>query len=490
MFTDLRYRLRSLMRRDMVEQDLDGELRFHLERLVNRYVENGLPRDEAMRRARLEMGGFDQVKEEHRDARGVRVLEDLGTDVRYVLRQIRRSPGFAALAVLCLGLGIGANTSIFSALNSVLFRPLPGADWERLVMLSRGTSANFSYPDFQDLRTRATAFLSGVTASLPMESDLEIDGLSEFVAAEVVTGNYGAVLGVAPALGRWFTGETEAVAVISHAVWQNRFGGRTDVLGRRIGSEAQSYTIVGVTPRSFTGIFAPYRTDIWVPARTRPRLAAMLDNRSRRLVMVFGRLRLNATPRQASAELNAIDAQLAAEYGVATETLPPIVAEPVRGIPNPGGRRLVSVSASLLMIVVGVVLLIACVNVGNLLLVRGSLRRRELAVRRALGATKSRLIRQLLTESFVLAIAGGVSGLFLAAWTTRILERAIPSVQSTFPIELNLSLDGRVVGFATILALATTLICGLVPAWRGSQTSGVAGFKGEIGGSISRRSPL
>src|SRR5207249_4578673 len=195
-------------------------------------------------------------------------------------------------------------------------------------------------------------------------------------------------------------------------------------------------------------------------------------------------------PGQASAELNGIEAQLVAEHGPSAEPLPPIVAEANRGIPNPGGRRLVSLSASLLMIVVGLVLLIACVNVGNLLLVRGSLRQRELAIRQALGATKSRLIRQLLTESLVLAIGGGASGLVLAGWTTRILERVMPSVRSTFPIELDLSLDGRVIAFATILSLATTLVCGLVPAWRGSQSSGVAAFKGEIGGSIRRRRPF
>src|SRR3989449_6667042 len=488
MFTDLTHRLRSLIRRRNVEKDLDDELRFHFERLVDRHVANGLAHDEAMRRARLEMGGFDQVKE-HRDARGLRLLDDLGNDLRYAVRQVERSPGFAVLAVLCLGLGIGANTSIFSALNSVLLRPLPVADPGRLVMLRLGTSAYFSYPDFQDLQARGR-LLSGLTASFPMESDLEVDGVSEFVAAEVVSANYGSVVGVAPALGRWFTSETEPMAVISYAVWQNRFGGSADVLGRRIGSEAQTYTIVGVAPRAFTGIFAPYRTDIWVPMRTRPRLAAMLDNRSRRLVIVFGRLRSDTTPGHASAELNGIETQLGPQHAPAKEPLPPIVAEPIPGIPNPGGRRLVSLSASLLMIVVGVVLLIPCVNVGNLLLVRGSLRRRELAIRQALGATKSRLIRQLLTESLVLAIGGGASGLVLAVWTTRLLERVMPSVRSTFPIQLDLSLDGRVIAFATILSLATTLVCGLVPAWRGSQTSGVAGFKGEIGGSIRRRRPF
>ncbi len=416
------------------------------------------------------------------------MAEDFWTDVRYAARQIRRTPGFALLAILCLAVGIGANTSIFSALNSVLFRPLPVPDPGRVLMLTRGASANFSYPDFRDLQARGRV-MSGLTASFPMESDLDVDGVSEFVAAEVVTANYGAVLGVAPALGRWFTSDTEPLAVISHAVWQNRFGGSPNVLGRQIGSEAQSYTIVGVAPRAFTGIFAPYRTDIWVPMRTRLGLATMLEDRSRRLVMVFGRLRAGATPAQASADVNGIAARLVAERGASNEPSPPIAAEPIHGIPSPGGRRLVSVSASLLMVVVGVVLLIACVNVGNLLLVRGSVRRRELAVRQALGATKSRLMRQLLTESLVLALAAGAAGLVLAIWTTNVLERVVPSVKSTFPIDLKLSIDGRVIAFAALLSLATTLVCGLVPAWRGSHSSGVAGVTG-VGGSIRRRRPF
>jgi macrolide transport system ATP-binding/permease protein len=482
-------RLRSLFRRDRLERELEAELRFHLDQQIAENVRAGLSLGDARLAALRSTGSISGLKDQCRESLGLRLIDELRQDVRYAARQVNRSPGFAVLAMLCLGLGIGANTAIFSALNSVLFRPLPVADPGRLVMLNRGPRANFSYPDFQDLQARGR-LLSALTASFPMESDLEVDGVSEFVAAEVVAANYGPVLGVVPVIGRWFTSETEPVAVISHAVWQNRFDGSANVLGRRIGSEAQSYTIVGVAPRAFTGIFAPYRTDLWVPMRTRPRLAAMLDDRSRRLVMVFGRLRADATPGQASAELNAIAAELVAEHGGATEPLPPIVAEPIRGIPNPGGRRLANLSASLLMIVVGVVLLIACVNVGNLLLVRGSLRQRELAVRRALGATKSRLMRQLLTESLVLALGGGASGLLLAVWTTRLLERVMPSAPSIFPIELDLSLDGRVIAFAAILSLATTLVCGLLPAWRGSQTSRVAGFKGEIGGAIRRRRPF
>jgi putative ABC transport system permease protein len=417
------------------------------------------------------------------------MADDLIIDLRYAFRQIRRSPGFSALAILCLGLAIGANTSIFSALNSVLFRPLPGADAARLVTIERRGTASFSYPDFRDLQAR-TRRLSGLTASFPMESDIEVDGVSEFVAAEVVAGNYGAVIGAAPILGRWFTSDTEPVAVISHAVWQKHFGGRPDVIGRRIGSEAQSYTIVGVAPRDYTGTFAPYRTGLWVPMRTRPRLIAMLEDRSRRLVMLFGRLRDDTTSRQASSELNGIDAQLVVEHGAPKEPLGPIVAEPARGIPNPGGRRIVAMSASMLMIVVSVVLLIACMNVGNLLLVRGALRRRELAVRQALGATASRLMRQLLTECFVLAIAAGATGLLLAVWTTRLLEQLMPSLPSTFPIDLNLAIDWRVIAFAGGLSLVTTLACGLVPAWRGSRRGVLTGLKSEVAGVVTRRRPV
>jgi predicted permease len=484
-------RLHPLLSRHRAEADLDDELSFHLEMETRAGQGRGLSRTEAERRARLALHGVEQTKERAREMWPLAWASDLVKDLRYAIRQVNRSPGFAVLTVLCLGVGIGANTSIFSALNSVLFRPFPATDPHRLVMLNRGTNNGvlFSYPDFQDLQAGDHLF-SGLTASLPMESDLEVDGVSEFVAAEVVTPNYGAVLGVAPAIGRWFTSETEPVAVISYAVWQNKFGGTPEILGRTVASEDQSYTIVGVTSRAFTGIFAPYRTDIWVPIRTRPRLAPMFAERTRRSMMIFGRLRPDVTAGQASAELNSIDAQLVAEHGARLERLPPLIAEPIRGIPNPGGRQLITLRASLLMIVVAVVLLIACVNVGNLLLVRGSVRQRELATRQALGGTKSRLMRQLLTESFVLTLAGGASGLVLAVWTTRVLERVQPSTPSTFPIELNLRLDGRVLGFAIILSLATTLICGLLPAWRGSRTSGVAGFKGQVGSSVRHRRPF
>jgi len=489
MLSDLYMRLRSLLRRDIVEQELDAELSFHLEQQVDSYVREGLSRHEAIRRARLEFGGLDQVREAHRDARGIGALSQLTRDLRHGLRQFRRSPGFTALAVLCLGLGIGVNTSIFGVLNSVLLRPMPVQAPEQLIVVSRGDTATFSYPVYRDVLER-TRTMSGLTVSMPMESDLDIDGESRFVAAEVVSSNYARVIGVRPALGRWFTNDEESAAVISYTVWQERFNLSPDAIGQPVKSESQSYTIVGVAPPEYSGIFTPLRTDLWVPIRTRPSLVALLDDRTRERFMLFGRLMDGATTAQASSELNTIYTQLRTEFPTTPATNAPIVVDEVRGIANPANRRRGQVVATLLMVVSGLVLLIACVNVGNLLLVRGAVRQREFALRRALGASRSRVLQQLLTESLMLAVAGGICGLVLAQWTNALLAGSWPLVQGFFPVQLNFDLDWRVITFATLVSLATTVFCGLFPAWRASRTDGLVAFKGEVVVRVPRRRPL
>ena len=488
MFGDLILRLRSLLRRAAVEQELDDELRFHLEQQVNSYVRRGLSRGDAIRRARLEFGGLDQIKEAHRDVRGIGVLSHLGRDLRHAFRQFRRARGFTALAVLCLGLAIGVNTSIFGVLNSVLFRPMPVEQADRLIVISRGQAATFSYPTYRDFRDR-TRTLSGLTASLPMESDLDIDGDSIFVAAEAVSGNYSQIIGARTVLGRWFTTDTEPVAVISYAVWQRSFNLSPDVLGRTVRSESQSYTVVGVAPREFNGIFSPLRTDIWVPIATRSAMAPRLEDRSSRLLMLFGRLSDNATAAMVSSELNLIDAQLVSER-VTQSVTAPIAADHVRGIANVTNRRSAQIVATFLTVVVSLVLLIACVNVGNLLLVRGAMRQREFALRRALGASRHRVLQQLLTESLMLAVAGGACGLLFARWSNALLERTLPLEQGFFPVQLNFDLDWRVITFATVVSLVTTILCGMLPAWRTSRTDGLVAFKGEIVGGVPRRRPL
>jgi predicted permease len=489
MLTDLMLRIRSLVRRRAVERELDDELRFHREQQVESYRRAGMSRDEAVRRATLEFGGLDQIKEAHRDARGIGFLSHIGRDLRHGFRQFRRSPGFSALAVLCLGLAIGVNTSIFGVLNAVLFRPMPVEQPDRLVVVSRAEAATFSYPTYRDFRDR-TRTLSGLAASFPSESDLDIDGDSAFIAAEAVSGNYASVIGARTSLGRWFTDDSEPVAVISYAVWQRRFNLTPDILGKTVRSQSQTYTVVGVAPPEFTGIFAPLRTDLWVPIATRSSFVRLLQDPLARPVMMFGRLRADATPALASSELNTIDDQLARERPVPSEVTAPIVVEQVRGIANVGNRRRAQIVAAFLTTVVGLVLLIACVNVGNLLLARGAMRQREFALRRAVGAGRSRILQQLLTESLLLALAGGTCGLLLARWSNALLERSLPMVQGFFPIQLDFDLDWRVIVFATLISVLTTVVCGLLPAWRASRADGLVAFKGEIVTGTPRRRPF
>jgi putative ABC transport system permease protein len=489
MLTDMISRLRSLFSRRAVEQELDDEMRFHLDQQIERYVQQGLSRTEATRRATIEFGGLDQIREEHRDARGLTPLTHLARDLRHAFRQIRRAPAFSALAVLCLGLGIGVNTSIFGVLNAVMFRPMAVHDPDRLMAIGRGSEGNFSFPVYRAF-IEGNRTLAGLTASLPSESDLEVDGESQFVAAEAVSGNYAAVMGIQPVRGRWFTNDQEEAAVISYAVWQRRFDLDPNVIGRRVKSESQSYTIVGVAPAEYSGVFSPIRTDLWVPIRTRPSLARATEDTTARLLMLFGRLGANVTTAQASSDLNALDARIDAEQGRQSDSRVAVVVEQARGIVNPGSRRTARLVATFLLVVVGLVLLIACVNVGNLLLVRGAVRQREFGVRRALGASRGRLLQQLLAESLVIAALGGLCGLVMARWTTAVLERSLPLVQGIFQAQLDFSLDWRVISYATLVSLATTVACGLLPAWRAAQTSAVVAFKGEIVAGKPRRRPL
>src|SRR5215510_1134354 len=318
MLTDWILRLRALFRRDRLERELDQEMRFHLDQQIESYVSQGLTPEEARRRARLEFGTLDQIREEHRDARGISPLAHLGRDLRHAARQVRRAPMFSALAVLCLGLGIGVNTAIFSVLDAAMFRAIAVEDPDRLVALTRGPEATFSFPLYRGFVERSRT-LSGITASAPTESDLDIDGDSQFVAAEFVSGNYAAVMGVHAVLGRWFTDDKESNAVISHATWQRRYDLSPDVIRRRISSGSQTYTIIGVAPPEYSGVFSPIRTDLWVPIQTRPAMARNLDDADTSPLMLFGRLRPNSTAAQAADELTAIDARLAVEQRSQTE---------------------------------------------------------------------------------------------------------------------------------------------------------------------------
>jgi predicted permease len=314
-----------------------------------------------------------------------------------------------------------------------------------------------------------------MAASNPTESSLDFDGETHAAAAEAVSIDYPRVIGVRPFMGRWFEREDEQAAVIGYRTWQRWFHADPQILGKRVRSETQWFTIVGVAPPEFAGIYLPLNMDIWVPFRTwanqYPEVAADLEDRTRARVFVFGRMKPRVAPPQAVAELNAIAAQIERELPRSQAKTAPLTVERVRGVPNARSRSASVPIAAVLLAVVGIVLLIACVNVGNLLLARGAAREREISLRIALGARRARVVRQLLTESLALAAGGGLLGLVLGAWTGRLLEALLPTTAFGEALRVDFTPDARVILCSALLALFTTLIFGLAPAWRASRAS-------------------
>lgn len=405
-------------------------------------------------------------------------------DLVLALRLLRKSPGFTVLAILCLALGIGVNTSVFSLLDSAYLRPLPVGNADRVVVLSRGGSPLFSYTEYRALRD-GNQSLEGLAFSEPEESDLSFAGSAILTGAEPVTSNYAAVLGAPTLLGRWFTREDEPEAVISYHAWQQLFHGDAAVLGKTVRSESHAYTVVGVAPSEFAGIFAPLRIDLWVPYRYWAGNEAG-HNRG----MLVGSLKRGVQVSGAGAELNALAAQIRREnQGLAKDAQAPLHLELARGIPNPEGRRHAMPVVMLLMAVVALVLLIACMNVGNLLLARGLGRHREIAVRFALGASRARVLRQLMTENAVLGMLGGAAGVFVSYAANRLLAAALPMLPFGEVFRIDLTLDFRVLLYTCSIALLAALVFGLLPALQSSRHDLAAGLKGTnaAGGQLRLR---
>ncbi|HKM91830.1 MAG TPA: ABC transporter permease [Candidatus Acidoferrales bacterium] len=415
-------------------------------------------------------------------------MDTLLQDVRYALRQLRRSPGFALVAVLTLALGIGANTTIFTVVNAVLLRPLPVEDPEHLVAVlgtdARNSTAQqqflpMSYLNFQDLRDK-NEVLTGMAAFTQAGVNLSGAGNPEQLNAALVSGNYFDVLGVHAALGNTFDREQAKktggypVVVLSYGFWQRRFGADRSIVGKPITLNQQPYTVIGVASKSFQGTFTVGTPDLWIPDAMHDQVLTGIAKEwflQRRPLMMFafGRLRSGVSLQQAQANLQTIAAQLAKEYPNENE------GRNVRLLPlaittlGANGRDAIVMAGALLMTVVGLVLLIACANLANLLLARGADRRKELAVRMSLGATRSRLVTLLLTESVLLALAGGGAGLAISIGFRSVLMAFRPPFLN--PGDIDMTMDPRVLLFTIVLALGTAFAFGMLPAWQAIRFS-------------------
>ena len=490
MLSDILLRLRSLVRRESVEAELDDELRFHFDQQVEKHVRSGLTRQEAVRRARLLFGGMDQVKEECRDARGVELLETLLQDIRYALRMLRQRPTFTVVAVLTLALGVGANTAIFSIVNAVLLRSLPFPEPERLVRIlfnNPGTGMRrvlYSVPELEDVRNRAGVFEYVTGAE---RGSIDLTGGAKAQRLEMVTANsnYFSLLGATPQTGRLFGRQDDTPgfalsAVISDSLWRRNFGGDPNVLGRTIRLDNDPYEIVGVLPPGFRhpGRSQAQDVEVWLASGFRAASDPEPVRSARSFPGALGRLKRGITIEQAQARLTAMAAEIRRDFPAdyPAQARWTIEIQPLQ-------EDLVGKVRPMLLVLFGAVILIVLIvslNIANLLLARASGRQQEMAVRSALGASRERIASQMLTESVLLSFIGGIGGIAAAFGTLRFILHFVPP---SLPRLSEVNIDWVVLGFALLISLLTGLLFGLAPALHATRSTLSSGMREGAGGS-------
>ena len=425
-------------------------------------------------------------------------------DIQYGLRTLRKNPGFTAVAILTLALGIGANTAIFSLVDSFLLRPLPVKDPQQIITLAYQLKGgqlinNYSVPDYRDIRDQTGNVFSGlITYQIDLDG-LSVNGKADRIVTSYVAGNFFTTLGIKPAIGRFILPSEEEttapVLVLGHSYWMTRFGGDAGILGAKVSINGHPMTIVGVAPEGFHGLFPLGEIQGYLPMGLSMLAGNPSDfttNRGFRNSFIYGRLRPGVSLKEAQASLDVVSQRLSQENPKDDKDLALQVFPELRSRPNPDPKNTIIVISTLFLGLSSLVLLLACVNVGNILLVRATVREREMAIRAALGAGRTRLIRQLLTESILLAVCGGLAGVALGYWGSSSLEHM--NLGTDLPVSLDFGFDWRVFGFAFGAALLTGIIVGIVPAIRASRGNLAQilheGGRGLVGGRHRVRNAL
>lgn len=492
-------RIVAFFRGSRLDTRLDEELRAHVYMATEANLRSGMPPGEARRAALLAFGGIEQAKEVYRERRGLPLLETLLQDLRFGIRVLRRTPGFSLLAISCLTLGIGANAAVFGWIEGVLFRPYPLVSHQDQLYALAGTDRGnlaevaLSWPDLLDLQKRSTLIDSFIVSKIT-GTTLSAGNRAERAVGSIVSANYFDALGVHPILGRGlipgedFGSNAHPVAVISYQLWQNRFHGDPAIVGKTQRLDGVVHTIIGVAPKDFYGTFVGWRMQFWVPASMEETFEAggyKLEDRGARWIESYARLKPGVSLAQAQQELSAIAERLAAEYPDTNRGYG-IKLWPLWQTPFNGARTLLP-TLEIMFAVVLFVLLVACANVGNLLLVRSFARRHEMTVRLAIGAGRGRLLKQLITEGLLLAGLGAAGGILVAQWCRNALVLLFPA-RAGVTVYLPGRVDWRVVALSAGVCAAVTILLGLVPAMQARKINLAGALNAESAGvGVNRR---
>ncbi|HEX4810157.1 MAG TPA: ABC transporter permease [Bryobacteraceae bacterium] len=477
-----------MRRRKQFEAEMREEFAFHREARIEHFISEGWTREEAIRLARLEFGGTERYREECREAHRVHLLDEVGRDLRYALRGIRKNPGFAIAAIVSLALGIGMNTVVFSVFESLLLRPLPIANPDQVVFVETQSGITHSFPNYREFRDNTSRF-NGLAGYRMSPMNLETKGDPQRIWGYLATGNYFDLLGVKPALGRFFHPEDDRkvgaspYAVLSYNTWKARFASDAGIVGKRVRINGLTYDVLGVAPEGFHGTELFYWPEVWVPMMMQPQIEAgnaWLDNKYTWDTTILGRLKPGVTAAQGEADLNRVANDLAHRFPESDQGLRIKLSQV--GLAGSAGRAPVRVFVGGLLLLVTVVLLTACLNLAGLLLARSSDRQHEMAIRSSIGAGSGRIMRQVLTESSLLSVLGGLMGLAIAAALCGLLSKWHAPVD--FPVRVDVSPDWRVFLFAGLASLATGILFGLGPAVSLSKTDLNSVLKGGAGRAV------